>query len=179
MALIEEIPPIMVLAEESADRLVFRFRSRRWGVATLAGGLALIAISGWFHFSHHFPFLQLAIFYFAGLLLLYSSLYSFTADQFLIVDGKDGSLHFHKQDLYGRVDWERPGNQFKEIRVFRPGRTQGSGQTKNWAIMLACCDGLELFLGENEFGSLSREGALALAANVGRLTGITITADSP
>ena len=113
MAIIKEIPPIMVLAEKSADRLVFRFRNRLWGMLTVGGGLALIAASAWFEFSHNLRFLQLAIFYFFGLLLLYSSLYSFTADQFLIVDGRDGSVHFHKRNLYGRVDWERHGDQFK------------------------------------------------------------------
>lgn len=168
---IEEIPPIMVLEEESPDRLLFRFRGGRWGAATLAGGLALITASGWFRFSKDLPFLQLAVFVFFGLLLLYSSLFSFTANQFLIVDGKSGSINFHKKNLYGRVDWKRSGDRFKEIRIFRP-MAANHRPGKNWAIMLVCHDETNLFLGEHELGSRSRGSAFTLAENIGRLAGI-------
>jgi hypothetical protein len=175
---IEEIPPLMVLAEASASRLIFRFRNRVWGLATLAGGLTLVGTTAWFQVSHSLQSWQFAIIYLFGLVLLYSSVYSFTADQFLTVDGRDGVVHFHKSNLYGRVDWERPGNQFKEIRVSRARTIQGPGVARNWVITLIGGDGLQLFLGENEFGSMSRDGAKALADNVGRLAGIKVNEDS-
>lgn len=178
LPVVEEIPPLMVLAEASASRLIFRFRNRLWGFATLVGGLALVGATGWFQFSHSLWSWQFAIIHLFGLVLLYSSAYSFTADQSLTVDGSDGVVHFHKSNLYGRVDWQRPGSEFREIRVSRARTLQGPGVARNWAITLIGGDGLELSLGENEFGSLSREGALALAENVGRLAGIKVNADS-
>jgi len=176
--LVEEIPPLMVLTEASATRLIFRFRNRLWGVATLVGGLALVGTTAWFELSHNLWSWQFAIIYLFGLLLLYSSAYSFTADQSLTVDGGDRVVHFHKSNLYGRADWERPGNQFKEIRVSRARSIQRPGVARNWVITLIGGDGLQLFLGENEFGSMSRAGALALAERVGRLAGINVHADS-
>ncbi len=164
----------MVLVEESELRQVFRFRNKRWGVATLVAGLVLIASLGWLQATHKAGFLQSAIFYGFGVLLLYSSLYSLRADQWLIVDGNRRSIHFHKSNLYGLVDWERPGLDFKEIRVFRAATSRGTGRAKNWTIMLASGDGVNLFLGENEFGAFSRERALQLAGKVGQLAGITV-----
>ena len=143
----------------------------------MAGGLVLIALLSWFEFDRGVRFAQLAIFYGFGLLFLYSSLYSFMADQVLVVDGTNRSLHFHKRNLYGRVEWDRGGDQFTDIRVFRPGRIE-SASASNWSIMLVASDGLRLFLGENEFGALSRKRAMALAENVGRLTGIETTAET-
>ena len=44
----------------------------------------------------------------------------------------------------------------------------------NWTIMLVGNDGMQLFLGENEFGSFNRERALGLAERAGRLVGIIV-----
>lgn len=137
----------------------------------LAGGLALIATSGWLQLARNLPLLHLTPIYLLGLLLLYSSIYSFTADQSLVVSGADGSIRFHKKNLYGRVDWERPGHEFRTLRVFRP-LAANHRPGKNWSILLECPDGLNLFLGKNEFGFASREEAVALATRLGQLAGI-------
>jgi hypothetical protein len=175
VAAVEEIPPIMVLEENTGLRIVFRFRNRLWGTITLAAGLAIMGAFGGYQLRHNNWAWQVGLFYLFGLLLLYGSVYSFTADQFLVVNGADRSIRFHKKNLYGRVDWERPGGQFKEIHVFRARASRG--RTKNWSIRLVGGDGTELFLGENEFGSFSREGAIELAGNVSRLTGIQVHAE--
>jgi hypothetical protein len=175
MSLIQEIPPLMVLAEDSADRQMYRFRGGRWGIATLVGGLGLIGVCGWFQRTSDAPAWPFALFYLFGILLLYSALYSFTAHQWLLVDGTRRSIRFHKKNLYGRVEWERAGSDFKEIRVFRPARLRGTAPTKTWAILLVGNDGVELFIGENEFGAFNRDRALALAGRVGRLAGIPVS----
>jgi len=175
VAVIEEIPPIMVLEENAGLRIVFRFRNRLWGTITLAAGLAIIGAFGWYQLRYNNWSWQVGLFSLFGLLLLYGSLYSFTADQFLVVNGVGRSIRFHKKNLYGRVDWERRGDQFKEIHVFRAKASRG--RAKNWSILLVGGDGTELFLGENEFGSFSREGAIELAGNVSRLTGIQVHAE--
>src|SRR5437762_5221210 len=121
----------MVLVEESELRQVFRFRNKRWGVATLVAGLVLIASLGWLQATHKAGFLQSAIFYGFGVLLLYSSLYSLRADQWLIVDGNRRSIHFHKSNLYGLVDWERPGLEFKRSEERRVGKECMARWTKS------------------------------------------------
>lgn len=174
MAAIEEIPPIMVLEENTGFRMVFRFRGRVWGWSMLAIGLAILGGFGRYQLSHHNLPWEIWLFDIFGALLIYSSIYSFTADQYLVVNGTDRTIHFHKRNLYGRLDWERPGSEFKEIRVCRARTTRG--QAMNWSIALVVADGRELYLGENEFGSFSRDGAVALAENVSRLTGIPVHA---
>jgi len=169
VAIIEGIPPLMVLAESPPERLLFRFRGRLWGWVTLLVGAPLVAGSVWFLFARDPSIPSLALTGSFGLLLLYSSLYSLTADQFLIVDGATHSVRFHKKNLFGSVGWERGGDQFKEIKVFRATPT-----AKNWTIMLVGVDGRELFIGENEFGSLHHENAVELAGQVGRLAGIRV-----
>ncbi len=169
MAIVEEIPPLMVLAESPPERMVFRFRGRLWGWVTLLIGAPLVAGSVWFLFVRDPSMPTLALTGSFGLIFLYSSLYSFTADQFLIVDGATHSVRFHKKNLFGSVGWERGGDQFKEIKVFR-----ASPKVKNWTIMLVAVDGGELFVGENEFGSLHHENAVELAGRVGTLAGIRV-----
>jgi hypothetical protein len=177
MALISENPPLMVLKEESGDRLVFRFRNRMWGYATLVGGIALIAGMLWYQISHHDRSWQFGVLYFFGFLLLNSTLYSFSSDQSLIVNGKTGSIKFHKKNIYGSVEWERPASEFKGIDVFHPRSGRGGTRTKNWAIVLRCSDGTNLSLGENEFGSITQEGAVKIANLVSTLSGIKFSVD--
>src|SRR5690348_8196911 len=107
MPFVEEIPPLMVLAESSPDRMVFRFRGRMWGWITLLAGVGLTAPCVWSFFVGSPWTGSLAVVASFGLVLFFSSLYSFTAEQFLVVDGATRSLQFHKRNLYGRVDWER------------------------------------------------------------------------
>src|SRR5438034_9258132 len=123
----------MVLSDDSADRLVFRFRSRLWGAATLGAGVALLGTTAWLHLHHPSRVLPFVPLYLFGALLLYSALYSFTADQWLAVDGSSRSIHFHKRNLYGRVDWERSAEEFTEVRVSRASTPR---RASNWTIAL-------------------------------------------
>ena len=176
MAFIEEIPPVMVLAKEAPEQLIFRFRNRLWGIIAVAMGVVLIAAAIGYQLHHHLAVVEAVIVYGFAAIFFYSALYCFTADQFLVVDGKAGTVRFHKSNLYGKAEWERRGTQFVEIKVFRPQASRG-GRARNWAIMLVSVDGRQLFLGENEFGSFTRKGAVDLAEKVARLALIKITAD--
>ena len=113
-------------------------------------------------------FTVLAVLGLFGLLLLYSTLYSLTAVQWLRVDGIRHTVRFHKRNLCGLTDWERPPAAFRELQVLRYRRQS------NWNVVLVDQDGRELFLGEHVFGAFSRERALALADKVASRTGIRV-----
>jgi hypothetical protein len=163
-----EIPPTMVLSEETGASVIFRFRSGRWAAATLVlGGLLLaVATRGWLHGSG--PRALLAVLAGFGLLLLYSTVYSLTATQWLKADPATRTVTFYKDNLYGRVAWEKPACEFQAIRVFR------QMKSSTWTILLVDQEGYELSLGENVFGAWSRKRALALADKVSSRTGIAV-----
>ncbi len=176
MAFIEEIPPLMVLTESSPERMVFRFRGRVWGWILLLVGAGVVLACAWFLVVGSPWTGSFALLGAFGVVLLYSSFYSFTADQFLVADGVTRSLRFHKKNLYGSDGWEVPGDRFGVIKVRRARASQG--RAMNWSIVLAGADGREVFIGENEFGSLDRDRAVALATRVGELTGISVDTGS-
>jgi uncharacterized membrane protein YfcA len=162
----------MVLSEETPDSVTFRFKGRRWALATLIPGAILVAIAGNLYLSSQASRLLLAILGIFGLLLIYSSIYSATSNQWLAADGKRRSIAFFKKNLYGLVHWERTAGEFQEIKVWRHLRAS------NWQITLVCKDGYDLHLGENAFGSFTRDGALAIAGKVSSRTGIPIDAQN-
>ena len=164
-----ENPPIMVLSEETGDSVTFRFRGRRWAVATLIPGSALVVLVGRLHFSPGTSNpLLLGVVGMFGVLLLYSSVYSWTATQWLIAGGSRRSVRFHKKNVYGLVEWEKPGSDFAAIRVWKYSRAQ------NWSVTLVDQDGYGLHLGENAFGAFGHERACALARKVSSRTGIPL-----
>ncbi len=163
-----EVPPIMVLSEETPDSITFRFKGDRWAVATLIPGVILLLVIGVFYSQGHSPNWLLFIVGIFGLLLVYSSIYSATADQWLTVDGKRKTIRFYKKNLYGLVDWERSAPDFQYIKVGR------SIRSTNWRTTLVCRDGDELYIGENTFGAFNLESALILANKVSSKTGIIV-----
>ena len=173
---VQEVLPLMVLVEESEQQLVFRFRGLKWALTTLAGGSALVGMTMWYHLNPQVAFWPAWILYGLAVLLFYASVYSFHAQQYLVITGS-GMLRFHKRNLYGQTDWERSGKQFREIQVFQGRASRGSGRAQNWSIVLTADDAPQLWLGENEFGAWTQERALALAAKVARMTGIEVVAD--
>ena len=165
---LRENPPIMVLTEETPEALTFRFKGNRWALATLLPGVALLLLVGnRYRLGHPLGWL-LGVVGLFGLLLVYSSIYSVTAEQWLIAGGPRKAIQFHKKNLYGLVAWERPAQDFRAIRVRRHLRSS------NWQITLICLDGLELSLGENAFGAFTQEGAIDLATKVSSRTGILL-----
>jgi len=171
MPWVQEIPPLMVLAEDGDERQTFRFRGRRWALLTFLIAIGLFLAFMQAHATRQVVSLQVGLAAF-GALFLFSTAYSLGAEQWLRVDGSSRSIRFHKRNLYGSVDWERPGSEFARLRVFRPSARGGKAMT--WSIVLVGLDGGELSIGENEFGSLHRERALWLARKVGRLAGIEV-----
>jgi hypothetical protein len=169
---IREIPPLMVLAEESESHQVYRFRGKRWALITSILGCMLLIGTGFLHIYVKPEMWLLVCLYGFIMLLFFSTLYSLVSDQWLEFNGEYRQVRFHKKNLYGTVEWHRPGNEFKGIRVFR--NFNGDNRNMNWTIMLEGHDGTELFIGENEFGSFNRERALELAGKAGRLTGINV-----
>lgn len=163
----------MVLSEETPELLTFRFKGKAWATATLAGGLALLGLTAGLHARGTTPTLPLAILGTFGALLLYSTLYSLTARQWLTLSKIRRTIRFHKQNLYGRVDWERPAGAFRCIRVGR------HLKASNWRITLVCQDGLELDLGESFLGASTQARALDLAGRISGPTGIAVESSTP
>ncbi|WP_316413357.1 hypothetical protein [Mesoterricola silvestris] len=167
-----ENPPIMVLSDESPERVTFRFKGNRWAVATLIPGIALLGLAGKLYLAGHSQTWPLAVVAIFGILLVYSSIYSVTADQWLAVSSSRKTITFYKKNLYGLVQWERPPHEFKALRVGR------NLKASNWHIALVCADGLELDLGENALGAFTYERALDIATKVSSRTGIRIETPS-
>jgi hypothetical protein len=168
MSAVHEIPPIMVLDEDGEERQTYRFHGVRWALFTLAIGSAL-AWGMTVAWTSGKPWYVEAILGVFAALMFYSTLYSVHADQWLVVDGRNRAITFHKENFYGLVDWRRDGSAFSAIRVFR-----ANARAANWSILLLCDDGNGLYVGENALGSLRRERALALADKIGRLAGIPV-----
>jgi hypothetical protein len=162
----------MVLVEETAGELTFRFKGQAWAAATVVPGLALLGVVGWLFRSGYAQRYLLVILGLFGMALLYSSFYSLTASQWLRAGGERRSLRFHKKNLYGLVDWERPAAEFHCVRVGR------SLRSSSWHITLIPLEGAELELGENAFGSYTLEGALALATKLSLRTGVPVVGPS-
>jgi hypothetical protein len=167
---IREYPPIMVLTEETPDHLTFRFKGQGWAVATLIPGVILVAVVLYLYAKGNPSMLLLAVVGLFGVLLIYSSIYSLSSDQWLIADGRTKTIKFHKQNIYGLVDWERSAHEFEEIRVWK------SRKATNWAITIVCQDGLLLQIGENVFGAMTYEKAIAIANKVNSRTGLAVQA---
>lgn len=165
---LRENPPIMVLSGETPDSVTFRFRGNRWALATLIPGLVLLWLTTKLHFIGHSPTWALAVIGVFGMFLVYSSVYSSTATQWLVASSGTRTIKFYKKNLYGLVQWERSQRDFQGIRVGR------HLKSSNWQIALVCSDGLELQLGENAFGAFSYESAFDLATKISCRTGIMI-----
>jgi nicotinamide riboside transporter PnuC len=170
MALIREYPPIMVLTEETPDYLTFRFKSQGWAVATLIPGIILVAVVLYLYAIGNPSTLLLAVVGLFGFLLIFSSIYSLSSDQWLTADGRTKTIKFHKQNIYGLTNWERSANEFEEIRVWK------SRKAINWATTIVCKDGLLLQIGENVFGAMNYEKALDLANKVSNRSDIKVDA---
>jgi nicotinamide riboside transporter PnuC len=161
--------PIMVISEESSNRITFRFKGNRWAVATLIPGLLLVALASKMYLIGNPSNVLQAIIGILGMLLIYSSVYSFSSSQWLTADGCTKTIRFYKKNIYGLVNWEKSKSDFKEISVLR------QYDATNWLIILVCNDGLDLYIGENVFGALSYEKALEIANKVSSKTDIHIS----
>ncbi len=168
-----ENPPIMVLSEETPEDVTFRFKGNRWAAATFIPGVALLWLVRHLHLLGRSQPWMLAVVGLFGLLLVYSSVYSATADQWLTASGRRKTIRFHKKNLYGLVEWEKVPGEFQSLRVGRHLRSS------NWQIALVDRDGFELYLGENAFGAFTLERALHLADKVSQRTGIPLEAPEP
>jgi hypothetical protein len=158
----------MVLSEETNESVTFRFRGNRWALATLVPGASLVIVAGYLYFSGHPSNLLLGVLGTFGILLIYSTVYSATATQWLTVNGTQKSITFHKKNLYGLVHWEKQSDDFDKIEVRKNGRSS------NWLITLVSADGYRIDIGENAFGASSQEKALYIANTVGSRTNIKI-----
>ena len=162
----QENPPLMELAEETPASVTFRFRGKRWALGTLLLGLALLGVV--LKQAGHAPPLGLAVLGGFGVLLLYSSLYSYHSVQWLTVDAQNRTIRFHKKNFYGLLAWEKPAFAFQGIQVLR------AGKASNWSIVLVADDGYRLQLGESFVGAWTRAKALELAHKVSSRSGLPV-----
>ncbi len=169
MPLVEEDIPMMALAEDSAQRQVYAYQASRWLLLTIIPGVALFGGAVWMHFA--FEDIEILItlpLFVVGSLFIYSSLYSLTADQWLMFDGVHRLIRFHKKNIYGRIDWELSGSDIKCLQVFaRDGEN-------NWALQLTLDQYPNLLFGDSAFAKMSRDRAIALAEKAGQLTGVQV-----
>ena len=97
-SLMSENPPIMVLEGDANGRVTFRFRGNRWAVWTLIPGVALVGMV-WNLYRGGNPSHGLqGVTGLFGLLLIYSSVYSITADQWLAADENKKTVEFYKKN---------------------------------------------------------------------------------
>ena len=169
MTLVEEEIPIMALAEDGDERQVYAYQAKIWMWATLVPGVALLGLAVWLHldFDDADLFVTLPLFVF-GLLMLYSSCYSLTADQWLMFDGEHKLVRFHKRNMYGRIDWELTAEDFTCLRVI------SQKDTKHWVMQLSGTPKQRLLFGDSAFAKMSRTRAITLAEKAGALTGIRV-----
>ena len=169
MTLVEEEIPIMALAEDGDERQVYAYQAKIWMWATLVPGVALLGLAVWLHldFDDADLFVTLPLFVF-GLLLLYSALYSLTADQWLMFDGEHKLVRFHKKNMYGRIDWELTAEDFTCLRVI------SQKDTKHWVMQLSGTPKQRLLFGDSAFAKMSRTRAITLAEKAGEMTGIRV-----
>ena len=169
MALVKEDIPMMALVEDSAERQVYVYQANRWLLLTVLPGIALFGGAVWMHFV--FEDIELLItlpLFMVGALFLYSSLYSLTADQWLMFDGVHQLVRFHKKNIYGRIDWEFPGREIKCIRVM-------AQEGKNsWVLQLKVNQQQDLLFSDSAFAKMSRGRAMELAEKAGQLSGIRV-----
>ena len=170
MSLVEEEIPMMALAEENDERQVYAYQAGVWFLATLVPGIAALGSAIWLHLA--FAEIELLVtlpLFVVSLLLLYSTWYSLTADQWLMFDGEHRLVRFHKKNMYGRIDWEFPGSEVNCIRVF----TQDG--ENNWALQLKVDPYPNLLFGDSAFAKMSHDRAMELAKKAGQLTGIEVS----
>jgi hypothetical protein len=167
MTLIEEDIPMMALAEESSERQVYAYQARLWMLATLVPGVALLGLAIWLHLN--FADIELLVtlpLFVIGFLLLYSTGYSLTADQWLMFDGRNRQVRFHKKNIYGCSDWEYPVSDFTSIRVVcLEGRNQ-------WVLQLEGPQPQRLQFADSAFKKMEKNRAIKLAETLSNLTGI-------
>lgn len=169
MALVEEEIPMMALAEDGDERQVYAYQAGTWLLATLVPGVAALGAAIWLHFA--FEEMEVLItlpLFVVGILMLYSTLYSLTADQWLMFDGVHRLVRFHKKNIYGRIDWELPVSEEMCIQVFA---LQG---TSHWVLRLEVPQYQSLMFGDSAFAKMSQSRAITLAEKAGRLTGIRV-----
>lgn len=160
--------PIMVLSEETKESVIFRFRGNQWALATFVPGVSLAILVGYLIFLGHSSNLLLGVLGTFGVLLIYSSVLSVTATQWLKVNGTQKSITFHKKNLYGQIHWERLAGDFDRIEIRK------SRQSLNWQIILVSTDGYRLSIGENAFGAFSKEKAKNIANKISSRTDIKV-----
>jgi hypothetical protein len=164
---------ILILSEEAETHQVYRFRGKLTGVVTLVAGLASTGGAVWTYSTDPSEWVLPAILGGVSILLYYGSLFGFTTEQWLRVDGRDRSIRFHKKSIHGAIDWDRPGTAFAEIRVFK------NDDERNWSILLTDRNGAGLYLGENELGAMKLENALRLATTFSALSGVPVMQGFP
>jgi hypothetical protein len=169
MSIVEEEIPMMALAEDSDERQVYAYQAGVWFLATLVPGVAALGGAIWLHlaFEDIELFITLPLFV-VSFLMLYSTWYSLTADQWLMFDGVHRLVRFHKKNLYGRIDWELPGSEIICIRVF------AQDGENNWALQLKVDQQPNLLFGDSAFAKMSHDRALALAEKAGQLVGVRV-----
>jgi hypothetical protein len=169
MTLVKEEIPMMALAEDNDERQVYAYQARIWMLATLVPGVALLGLAIWLHtaFADVELLITLPLIVF-GLLMLYSTWYSLTADQWLMFDGEHKLIRFHKRNIYGRIDWELPTTDFTSIELLTLQDAQ------HWVLKLNGTPIQLLLFGDSAFAKMSHTRALNLAEKAGRLTGIRV-----
>jgi hypothetical protein len=159
--------PVMVLSDETTERVTFRVRNVLWSVMTGASGIGLVSIAVLLYLSGNltssYTNWSSIVVGVLGALLIYSSIFSITTTQWLTADGKRKTIKFFKRNLYGHIYWERSSQDFQGIKIWRY-----MSRNNDWQIILMCNDGVDLYIGENLRGASTKERALDIANKISR-----------
>lgn len=162
---VKENLPIMILTDESPNKLLFEFKSDLWGYITLFIS-SLLAVASYFAVTTvDSNWIVNFIFIFFTLLFLYSSIYSFKLSRSLEIDNSTRTVNYHESSLYRNAKWVKDFQLFKLVKAFRPLSTAtslGGRKAINWSIQLVSNEGETFNIGYNQFGATSRKKAEAL-----------------
>jgi hypothetical protein len=168
---IRAIPPVMVFKANNGDRLVFTFRSIRWGVLTGIATVLISLLACRVLYDADVPLVARLFVFVIDLAFAYSTFYSFTTRRSLEINSTEKVVRLLETNLFGSKRSQQPFSQYRRITVCKP-----DVDSLNYAILLEATTGEVECLGWNEFGAGSLESALDLAKQIAWFMGIEINA---
>ncbi len=166
---VSSVSLLMVLKEESENRLLFSFRSFLWGGITAAGAILIGIFAFYIIFDHNTPLIVRGFVVLLAAAFAYSSVYSLTTRRLLEIDFIGRVVNLSEVTLFRNAQRTEPFDGYKQISISR------DSDSTNYSICLESKDGSTELLGWNEFGALSLSSAMELADKIAPRMGIKIT----
>jgi len=168
---IRAIPPVMVLKEESANRLRFQFRSLLWGIGTTPLAVLLFILAS--HMTHRQDvhlFFRVFI-YLLATAFAYSAIWSFSTRRSLEIDFVRRMVFLRVKTLFSETIRAEGFDRVECITVARCRNSSGK-VSRNYTLGLKYKDGWIEYLGWSEFGATPLARAMELVTKIAPPMGI-------